>query len=504
MHTSVDALNWFLSRTNQIVWRAQRFRASRFLRALTRDGLVAVFHQLHPEPVYLTERVWRDFPERAISGTLSKRMNGLVQELIARKLFINDPNVDLEEFAEARADALRLLDRPTILYLMMAQGCNFACTYCPIPALAKRYGERLLSFEDAVAGIELWREHIEEQPKDDNPYFLIFYGGEPLLNREVLEQLLLYVAEERSASRLPKKLELMLCTNGSLVDERLSKLLAHHKVTVAVGVDGPREHNNRIRLTVADSSTFVEIECAVQQLVSDGVRVVASVTITPANVHQLTEYPVFLRKLGISQFGFNLMKGEVLIRELGGGSVEEYCRAAARGILQGLTSTTEDGHCYEYQLEKKLTALRNGLPFSVDCTCYGNQLVVQADGQVSNCPFLRLDQGHIRELPDTFRIGRTETVETWRRRLPLLNDSLMADGSDGVLNGGGCAWSSSELHGDATAQDTVNTIFTKEVTHELIWTLLPREQADALRRGESAHWSHRWIGSLPTAGNDDL
>lgn len=502
MHTSVDALNWFLSRTDQIVWRAQRFRASRFLRMLTRDGLVAVFHQLHPEIVYLTERVWRNFPERVISGTLSERMNGLVQEFIARKLFINDPSADLEELAKARADALRLLDRPTILYLMMAQGCNFACTYCPTPALAKRYGENLLSFKDAVAGIALWQAHIREQQQDNDPYFLIFYGGEPLLNREVLEQLLPYVVEEQSTGRLPKKLEFMLCTNGSLVDERLSKLLARYKVTVAVGVDGPREHNDRIRLTVAGSPTFVEIERAVRQLVSDGVRVVASVMITPANVHRLAEYPAFFRKLGISQFGFNLMKGEDLVRELDSGSVEEYCRAAARGVLQGLASVTDDGRCYEYQLEKKLTALRNGLPFSVDCTCYGNQLVVQADGQVSNCPFLRLDQGHVREVPNTFRIGRTETVEAWRRRPSLLNDSLMADGSDGVLDGGGCAWSSSELHNDTAAQDIVNTIFTKEVTHELIWTLLPREQADALRRGESASWSHRRVGSLPTAGTD--
>lgn len=494
MHASVDALSWFLSRTNQIVWRAQRFRVSRFLRVLTRDGLVAVFHQLHPEPVYLTERIWRDFPERVISAMLSEQMNGLVQELIARKLFINDPSVDVEELAKARVDALRLLDRPTILYLMMAQGCNFACTYCPIPALSKRYGERLLSFEDAVAGIELWRRHIEDQPQDDDPYFLIFYGGEPLLNRGVLERLLPYVADEQSAGRLPRKLELMLCTNGSLVDEQLSKLLARYNVTVAVGIDGPREHNDRIRLTVTGDPTFIEIERAIWQLVSDGVRVVASVTITPANVYRLTEYPSFLRKLGISQFGFNLMKGEALIRELDGRSVEEYCQAAAKGVVQGLADMTEEGCCYEYQLEKKLTALSNGLPFSVDCTCYGNQLVVQADGQVSNCPFLRLDQGHVRELSGTFRIGRTEAVKTWRSRLPLLDDSLTADGSDGVLNGGGCAWSSSELHNDTATQDTVNTIFTKEVTHELIWTILPREQANALRRGKSDHWSYRRVG----------
>ena len=473
----------------------KRLFLSRFLRVFEKNELVALVHLLQPEPVYLFKKNWRDIA--SCIDTEVQLDNNILSELITRKILITDIGVDKQILKETREQALRALNRPTILYLMMAQGCNFACTYCPIPTLAKRYGEHLLSFEDAVSGIALWQKHIiEEQPQDNDPYFLIFYGGEPLLNREVLERLLPYVAEEQSAGRLPKKLKLMLCTNGSLVDERLSKLFAYYKVTVAVGVDGPREHNDRIRITVNGDPTFTEIKRAVRQLVSDGVRVVASVTITPSNARRLAEYPVFLRKLGISQFGFNLMKGEALIRELGDGSVEEYSRAAAQGVLQGLASMAEDGRCYEYQLEKKLTALRNGLPFSVDCTCYGNQLVVQADGQVSNCPFLRLDQGCVRELPDTFRIGRTETVETWRRRLPLFNDSIMADDSVEVLDGGGCAWSSSEIYGDITAQDTVNTIFTKEVTHELIWTLLPRERADFLRRGESTHWSYRRVGSL--------
>ena len=481
---------------------AKRLFLSRFLLAFERDGLVALVHQLRPEPVYLSRKNWCDITSSVVAGAQPNQ--DIMSELVARKLLIDDLAVDKQILEAVRGQALRSLNRPTILYLMMAQGCNFACSYCPIPALANRYGERLLSFENAVAGITLWQKHIEEYPQDDDLYFLIFYGGEPLLNREVLERLLLYVAEEQSAGRVPKKLELMLCTNGSLIDEQLSKLLVYHRVTVAVGVDGPREHNDRIRITSDGGPTFTVIRHAIKQLVDNGVRVVASVAITPANVHRLAEYPDFLRELGIAQFGFNLMKGEALIRELAGGNIEDYCRAAARGILSGLTSVAENGQCYEYQLEKKLATLRNGLPFSVDCTCYGNQLVIQADGQVSNCPFLRIDQGHIAELSDTFKIGQTEAVRIWRHRLPLLNDSIMADDNNDVLDGGGCAWSSSELYGDATARDTNNAIFTKEVIHELIWTLLSREQANALRRGETTHWSYRRIGSLRAAGTESL
>jgi sulfatase maturation enzyme AslB (radical SAM superfamily) len=476
-------------------------RQSRFLVALERNGVIALVHKLHPEPVYVASTVWREVARNAVDGTLTDSGDALVSELTLRGLLIGDSAIDQRELAAARERAGRMLDRPTILYLMMAQACTFACTYCPIPALSKRYGENLLSFEDAVAGISLWRKHIVEYPRDDDPYLLIFYGGEPLLNQGLMERLLPYVDGEHAAGRLPQNLELMVCTNGSLMNEGLAKLFARYGVTVAVGVDGPREHNDRIRVTRDGGPTFTAITSAVRQLVDNGVRVVASVAITPANVHRLTEYPQFLRSMGVAQFGFNLMKGEALARELEGGSEVDYCRAAARGVLSGLANIAEDGGSYEYQLEKKLALVQSGAPFSVDCTCYGNQLVIQPDGQVSNCPFLRRDQGHVLSLPDAFMIGRTKTVQEWRSRLPIFSDEVLADGANEVLDGGGCAWGSFEVHGDIAARDTNNALFTKEIVHELIWQLLPGEQAGVIGRGDSTHWSPRRIGPLRVAGN---
>jgi sulfatase maturation enzyme AslB (radical SAM superfamily) len=475
---------------------------SRFLRVFERGELVALLHWLRPEPIYLSKKKWQELVSSVELGV--RPSNDIVSEFLAHKLLITDIKVDQEILDAVRSDTRQSLNRPTILYLMMAQGCNFECSYCPIPALAKRHGENLLSFGDAVSGIVLWQKHIEEYPPDDDPYFLIFYGGEPLLNREVVERLLPYVDEEQYDGRLPKKLERMLCTNGSLMGERLAKLLAHHKVTVAIGVDGPPEHNDRVRITRSGDSTFTIITDAIKQLVDNGVRVVASVTITPKNVHQLAEYPDFLRNLGIAQFGFNLMKGEALTRELAGGSVENYCRAAAQGILHGLVNVTESGQSYEYQLEKKLATFKNALPFSVDCTCYGNQLVIQADGQVTNCPFFRFDQGRVGELPDTFRISETEIVHKWRQRISLFSDSILTQYYGGIMDGGGCAWSSSELHGDIAVLDTNNNSFTKEIMHELVWTLLPREQRSAIERGETTHWCYRGVRPVHTARADGL
>jgi len=472
----------------------KRLFPSHFIQVLEKDDLVVLVHKLHPEPVYLLAAKWRDIVESLPDRFLPNQE--IISELILRRLLIDNGDIDKEEITAAREKAIHMLNRPTILYLMMSQGCNFSCNYCPIPALAEKYSKRLLSLEDAVAGIKLWQKHISEYPPDDNPYFLIFYGGEPLLNREVLEQLLPYITDEQMVGRLPDKLELMLCTNGSLIDEDLSKLLARYRVTVAVGIDGPQEHNDRIRIANDGSPTFVGIEYIIKQLVKDGIRVVASVTITPANVGHLSEYPKLLQDMGVAKFGFNLMKGKALLSALHGKSIENYCQKAARGILFGLKDITENGECYEYQLEKKMMVLQNVLPFPIDCTCYGSQLVIQPDGQISNCPFLRCDQGHVKLLPETFRIGSTETVKDWRKRLPLLNNSLLVSGDNGLLSGGGCAWSSYELYGDIAAVDRSNDIFSKEVLYGLIWKLCSEERANELRQGRTTHWSYRRIGYL--------
>lgn len=481
-----------------IMRKTGRLFPSSFFLSFEKNGLVALVHRLKPEPVYLLKQKWDSIV--SCMNLESPTNQDIISDLVIRNLFITDLKTDQQMLELIRKQSLEILNRPTILYLMMAQDCNFACKYCPIPDLAIRYGKHLLSFEDAIRGIMLWEKHINEQAQDQDNYFLIFYGGEPLLNREVLEQLLPYIVQEQKKKKLPKNLELMLCTNGSLIDERLSKLLAYYKVTVAIGIDGTKEYNDSTRIIKNSNSSFNKINSAIRLLVNSGVRVVASVIITPANVNYLADYPVFLKKLGIHKFGFNLMKGKALIRDINSSNLENYCQKAAKVVLKGLENISKDGRYFEYQLEKKITSLKNGMPFSVDCTCYGNQLVIQADGQVTNCPFLRFDQGHIQELPKTFRIGQTEIVNAWRYRLPLFNDSIMVDNSNSLLNGGGCAWSSLDVYGDVTIQDSISATFTREIMHELIWTLLPKGQADAIIKGKTSHWSYRRFWTLPFAG----
>ena len=478
----------------KFLWKNKLFSISRFLRISEKKNLVALFHQLAPLPVYIYSQFWKKFIEEVKLRCISESRDLFIEELISLKLIVKCGDTKDEIIlSQTRSKVLNNLNRPTILYLMLSQGCNFACTYCPVPKLSEKIGQNLLSFENAVAGINLWLAHILERGEDNDPFFLIFYGGEPLLNRKVLEQLIYYISDEKCKGRMPERLEIMICTNGVLIDEVLAKTFFKHNVTVAIGVDGPQYYNDKVRIDNNQKPVFGEIKRAIHLLIRENVKVVASTTITAENLNCLREYYLFFRGLGVSQFGFNLMKGNALNQELSKVSLDEYCKKSVKSIIEGVKEKSNEGVFFEYQLQKKLDFLYKGMPFSIDCTCYGNQIVIQADGQVTNCPFLRFDQGHIQDLPNTFRIQRTEIVEKWRSRLSLFNDRVW---TESLLNGGGCAWSSFELSGNIMSEDILNTEFTKEITDGLIWKLLPKEYAEMLNQEKIDYWSNRRIWDL--------
>lgn len=462
------------------------YEFSRFLRTVECEGLVVVFHQLHPSPTYFCKQNW----DQILSGTLPLSSED-VNHLIQQGLLIEDCSADTSELEQYRSLVEKMMNRPSILYFMLAQGCNNTCTYCPIPALALQYGNNLLSLEDAIAGINLWQEHLEDW-NDDDPYFLIFYGGEPLLNQAVFEQLLHHIDTQRD--HLPSNLELILPTNGLLVDPPLAELLAKHNILVVLGIDGTPSHNDATRRTNEGDPTSATVERVSYLLRDHGVRLAASMTLTPSNVHAADEHRAYFVQLGIKNIGFNVLKGSALKALLGTMSTTEYYHAAAKAVVGGCR--LEDMIVQEYQLQKKLDALVAGQPFAVDCTCYGNQLVVQADGTVTNCPFLHVDLGHVQSLSNQFRIAETEVVQSWRQRIPLLNrkESWFAGAS--FLHGGGCAWGAHELHGDSTKKDDDNELFNSEVMYGLIRKLLPQQAREDLLSGEITYWNHRRFGNL--------
>lgn len=438
---------------------------SRYLRIMERGGVVALFHELHPDPVYCSSKQWKDLAVGITDGAET-----LIRDLKERKLLVEALENDRQEFRMVATDFERKLNQPTILYLMTAQGCNLNCKYCPVPGIAKEYGESILSAEDALAGIDLWEEHLKEVYDPKLEYFVIFYGGEPLLNKEVIKTSLDYLKVRKEAGSLPANLNIMIATNGILIDEGIIALCKEHGVMVAVGLDGPKVVNDTLKVDVCGMGTFDRIVATIRLLIQNNIRTFASVSITPLNIDQIAEYSEFFKELGVEKFGFNFLKGRLLLEVVGRDGLNSYYRRASRGVIENARRQQQPG--FEYQMEKKQTAFDTKDFFPVDCTCYGNQLVIQPDGQISNCPFTKTWLGHVRGVSKDFRIWNQSIVKKWRERLPLYHS-----GEAKAVCGGGCAWSSEELKEDPLAADDSSRVFSEEVLYELIWSRYDKLQS---------------------------
>ncbi len=313
---------------------------SKFLCISERDGLVALFHQLHPNPIYIQKGLLKQIFDEVSNGIC---VSSVINEMILQGIIIPDKSVDQENLLLARKKASSLLDRPTILYLMMSQSCNFYCEYCPIPQFADKYGRKYLSFDDAVSGIKLWEDHIERIGADDGPYYLIFYGGEPLLNRKIFEDILPYIKCEIETGRLPVQTQLMLCTNGSLIEETLISIFKKNKITVAIGLDGPKIQNDEMRVGINGEPTFDKTISQIYILLENDINVAVSLTITPNNIYFLKEFTRFLKDIGVNKVGYNLMKGKILKECLGIKNTDDYYIESARLILSELEYIKENG-----------------------------------------------------------------------------------------------------------------------------------------------------------------
>ena len=273
---------------------------SQYLRIRERNGVVAVFHELHPDPIYCSSEQWQCLVSEVTEGTQM-----LISDLKQHKLIVESLDDDRREFDRVASDLEYKLDQPTILYLMTAQGCNFGCGYCPVPETAKKHGASLLSVEDAIAGIELWQKHLKDVYDSNLQYFVIFYGGEPLLNKETIKASLACLKMKKEMGDLPPNINLMIATNGILADDETIVMCKEYDVMVAVGLDGPKSANDALRVDSDGNGTFDRTVASIKRLVQNNIRTFVSTSITPFNIDQISEYSSFFSELGIEKFGFS-------------------------------------------------------------------------------------------------------------------------------------------------------------------------------------------------------
>ena len=127
------------------------------------------------------------------------------------------------------------------LCLHIAHDCNLACQYC-FAEEGEYHGRRaLMSFEVGKKALDFLVHNSGNRINLE----VDFFGGEPLMNWEVVKQL---VAYGRSLEEpFHKKFRFTLTTNGILLNDEIQEFLNKEMSNVVLSIDGRKEVHDRMR-----------------------------------------------------------------------------------------------------------------------------------------------------------------------------------------------------------------------------------------------------------------
>ena len=134
--------------------------------------------------------------------------------------------------------------RPTVvkaLCLHIAHDCNLACQYC-FAEEGEYHGRRaLMSFEVGKKALDFLiansgnRRNLEVD----------FFGGEPLMNWQVVKDLVAYGREQEKFH--DKKFRFTLTTNGVLLNDEVMEFCNREMGNVVLSIDGRKEVHDKMR-----------------------------------------------------------------------------------------------------------------------------------------------------------------------------------------------------------------------------------------------------------------
>ena len=147
------------------------------------------------------------------------------------------------------------------LCLHVAHTCNLNCSYC-FASQGKYQGDRaLMSFEVGKQAFDFLiansgsRRNLEVD----------FFGGEPLMNWEVVKRLVAYAREQEKLH--DKNFRFTLTTNGMLLSDEVDDFLNREMSNVVLSLDGRKEIHDHLRKDYAGRGSYDAIVPKFKRLV---------------------------------------------------------------------------------------------------------------------------------------------------------------------------------------------------------------------------------------------
>ena len=189
------------------------------------------------------------------------------------------------------------------LCLHVAHTCNLNCSYC-FASQGRYAGERaVMSFETGKRALDFLVENSGTRRNLE----VDFFGGEPLMNFDVVKQLVAYARSIEKEKG--KNFRFTLTTNGMLIDDDVIDFANRECSNVVLSLDGRKEIHDRFRVDYAGNGSWERIVPKFQKMVEarGGKNYYMRGTFTHANPDFLKDIQTML------DLGFNELSMEPVV-----------------------------------------------------------------------------------------------------------------------------------------------------------------------------------------------
>lgn len=277
-------------------------RLLRKIECLIQNKLPPEFHLIKEGATYLFFNVnsislFKIDP--ATYKVFSKLLKGYKLEDILKEY-----NVDIDNFKEICKTLFKYDKEPTNhknisksvldrLVLNVSNSCNLNCRYCY--ATNGSYGQKKSFMKEKVA-IRTMDYFYNTYDEINN---IQFFGGEPLLNPELIQIICEYIINKHDINEISRLPVFSIVTNGTIMSPKILKILSTYNIKVTISIDGPQFIHDYLR----GNGTFKKIIKNIEYLKSRNTNIGVECTFT--NHHLINGFDVsdlmefFYKQIGL-------------------------------------------------------------------------------------------------------------------------------------------------------------------------------------------------------------
>lgn len=229
----------------------------------TNSGAVHIFDEAPYEMLDYLEDSVPDEPPVALKEALADRWDQAtfdeayeeLKELYHQGLLFSEDGY--ERFSDM------MVNSPVkAMCLNVAHDCNLRCEYCFAAKGDFGCGRKLMPLEVGKKAIDFLIEHSAGRRNLE----MDFFGGEPLMNWDVVKELVLYAREQEKLH--DKNFRFTITTNGLLLTDDKIDFINKEMSNCVLSLDGRKEVNDRLRVRVDGTGCYDQIVPKYQKLVA--------------------------------------------------------------------------------------------------------------------------------------------------------------------------------------------------------------------------------------------